>query len=305
MSAFTRFVRRRRGFVVLSTLALLVVLVAVFAPVLATHDPLHAPLVDARQAPGAQHWFGTDALGRDVYSRVIFGTRASLSSTLTLVAVVLTLGTLVGIVAGFFGGIVDALIMRVADAMLAFPDLILALAVVGILGPSMVNAIIAIAVVSWPKYARLARSLVLKILHQDYIAAAHVTGSRNSRILFRHLLPNVLPTVVITAATDIGTVMLSLASLSFLGFGVQPPTPEWGYMLSEGRQYFQSAPWLLLFPGLAMFVVVVVFNLLGDSLRDVLDPRHEQILAEQHAAYSAAARDEVPGSTQPHIELTK
>lgn len=305
MSALTRFVRRRWGFVLLSTLALLVVLVAVFAPALATHDPLHAPLADARRAPSAQHWFGTDALGRDVYSRVIFGTRASLSSTLTLVAVVLTLGTLLGIVAGFFGGIVDALIMRVADAMLAFPDLILALAVVGILGPSMVNAIIAIAVVSWPKYARLARSLVLKILHQDYIAAAHVTGSRNSRILFRHLLPNVLPTAVITAATDIGTVMLSLASLSFLGFGIQPPTPEWGYMLSEGRQYFQSAPWLLLFPGLAMFVVVVVFNLLGDSLRDVLDPRHEQILVEQHAVCSAAVRDEGPGSTQPHIELTK
>lgn len=280
MRKFFSFAHTHRNFMLFSVLGLSVVCVAVFAPLIATHSPYEAVLQDALQPPGKEHLMGTDALGRDVFSRIIFGTRASLSSTLLLVAVILTVGTMLGIIAGFAGGKVDAVIMRIADSMLAFPDLILAMAVVGILGPSMLNTIIAIAIVSWTKYARLARSLVLKIKNCDYITAARMTGSKSRHILWRYMLPNALPTMVITAATDIGTMMLSLASLSFLGFGIQPPTPEWGYMLSEGRQYFQSCPWLLWFPGLAMFVVVVIFNLLGDSLRDILDPRQEDKVAE-------------------------
>ena len=165
--------------------------------------------------------------------------------------------------------------MRIADMMLAFPGLVLALAVAGIMGASIKNAIIAIVLVSWTKYARLARSLVLKIRNRDYVSAAIVTGSKSPYMLIRYMLPNALPTLVITAATDIGAMMLELAALSFLGFGAKPPTPEWGYMLNEGRACMQTAPWLMIFPGLAIFVVVVVFNMLGDSLRDILDPKTE------------------------------
>ena len=165
--------------------------------------------------------------------------------------------------------------MRFADMMMAFPGLVLALAVAGIMGASVRNAVLAIALVTWPKYARLARSLVMKIRHRDYVDAAIVTGSRTFYMLYRYMLPNALPTLVITAATDIGSMMLELSALSFLGFGAVPPTPEWGLMLSEGRAYMQSAPWLMVFPGLAIFVTVVVFNMLGDSLRDILDPKTE------------------------------
>ena len=190
-----------------------------------------------------------------------------------LLAVVMILGTLLGVISGFFGGRIDTLIMRVSDIMIAFPDLILAIAIAGILGPNMINAITAITVVSWPRYARLARSLVMKIKNRDYIYAAYITGSRDAYLLKQYFLPNILPTVIVTAATDVGTFMLSLASLSFLGFGVQPPTPEWGYMLSEGRTYMQSAPWLIIYPGIAIFIVVSVFNLFGDSVRDLFDPK--------------------------------
>jgi peptide/nickel transport system permease protein/nickel transport system permease protein len=184
-------------------------------------------------------------------------------------------GTVLGILAGYFGGIVDMVIMRVADMMISFPGMVLAISVAGILGASISNAVIAITVVSWTKYARLARSLVLKVRHRDYVYAAVITGSKTPYILMKYMLPNVLPTLVITAATDIGSMMLELAGLSFLGFGAQAPTPEWGLMLNEGRSYMTAAPWLMIFPGLAIFITVVVFNMLGDSLRDILDPRNE------------------------------
>jgi len=183
------------------------------------------------------------------------------------------IGSFLGILAGYFGGWVDAVIMRVADMMIAFPGLVLAIAVAGILGASTRNAIIAIAVVTWPKYARLARSLVMKIRNTDFVAAATVTGSTTPYMLWKYMLPNTITTLVITAATDIGGMMMELAALSFLGFGAQPPTPEWGSMLNEGRNFMQSAPWLMIYPGLAIFVTVVIFNMLGDGLRDILDPR--------------------------------
>ena len=183
--------------------------------------------------------------------------------------------TVMGVLAGYFGGIVDTVIMRIADMMISFPGMVLAIAVAGILGASITNAIIAIAAVSWTKYARLARSLVLKIRHKDYVYAAILTGSKTPYMLVRYMLPNAIPMLVITAATDIGSMMLELAGLSFLGFGAQPPLAEWGLMLNEGRVYMQNAPWCMLAPGVAIFIVVVVFNLLGDSLRDVLDPRDE------------------------------
>ena len=268
------FFRKYPAFCFFAVLGLLIILAAVFAPQLAGGvDPTKGNLAEAIEAPNAAHPFGTDKMGRDIFARVLYGARASLTSTFILVAVIFVLGTVLGILAGYFGGAADAVIMRIADMMIAFPGLVLAIAVAGILGASMQNAIIAIAVVSWPKYARLARSLVMKVRHTDFVAAATVTGSKTPRMLLRYMFPNTITTLVITAATDIGGMMMELAALSFLGFGAQPPTPEWGQMLNEGRSFMQSAPWLMIFPGLAIFVTVVVFNMLGDGLRDILDPR--------------------------------
>ena len=246
---------------------------------------------NAYLAPNADHWFGTDKLGRDNFSRVLYGAAYSLSSVLLLVAVIFVIGTTLGVVAGYFGGKVDVVIMRVADMMISFPGMILAIAIAGIisfpgmilaiaiagiLGGSLINAIIALTVVTWTKYARLARSMVLKVKKRDFVEAAIVNGGTSTHILWKHILPNILPLMVITAASDIGAMMMELAGLSFLGFGSQPPAPEWGLMLNEGRQQLQTAPWLMIFPGLAIFITVVIFNLWGDALRDVLDPRQEE-----------------------------
>lgn len=275
MKKKNRFLQNKT-FVVFSVLALCIIFAAIFAPVITGGvDPLKGSLMDALLPPCKEHIFGTDKMGRDIFTRVIYGARASLTATFGVVALIFLIGSVMGIISGYFGGIVDAVIMRIADMMLAFPGLVLALAVAGIMGASIKNAIIAIVVVSWTKYARLARSLVLKIRDRDYVAAAIVTGSKTPYMLLRYMLPNALPTLIITAATDVGSMMLELASMSFLGFGAKPPAPEWGYMLNEGRACMQTAPWLMIFPGLAIFIVVVVFNMLGDSVRDILDPKNE------------------------------
>ncbi|MBE6478643.1 MAG: ABC transporter permease [Propionibacteriaceae bacterium] len=269
-----RAIGGRRTFGVYVALVVVIILVAVFAKQIAPMDPYTANLSDAFQPPSAEHWFGTDKLGRDIASRIVYGTRISLTSAMILVLTISVVGSFLGVVAGYFGGLVDAVIMRICDMMISFPGIVLAIAVAGLLGASIRNAIIAIAVVSWTKYARLARSLVLKIRHSDFVTAAELSGTRPGRLMRRYLLPSALPTLVITAATDIGTMMLELAGLSFLGFGAQPPQAEWGLMLNEGRAYLLDSPWLMIFPGAAISVTVIVFNLLGDALRDILDPRH-------------------------------
>ena len=270
------FIKKNKAFCLFALLALLIILGAVFAPVLTGGvSPTDAVLKDALQAPSAKHICGTDKLGRDVFARVIYGARTSLTATFAVVAIIFALGSVLGVLAGYFGGWVDTIIMRIADMMVSFPGMVFAIAIAGILGASVKNAVIAVALVSWTKYARLARSLVLKIRNRDFVSAAIVTGSKTPYILTNYMLPNVIPTLVITAATDIGGMMLELAGLSFLGFGAKAPTPEWGLMLNEGRQFISNAPWMMFYPGLAIFVVVVVFNLLGDALRDVLDPRDE------------------------------
>ena len=264
------------GFMIFAVLALLIVLAAICAPLLTGGvDPTEGDLMEAIMKPSAAHPFGTDKMGRDVFARVIYGARTSLISTFALVLTIFVIGTLLGIISGYFGGWVDAVIMRIADMMIAFPGLVLAIAVAGMLGASTKNAIIAISVVSWPKYARLARSLVMKIRHTDFVAAAMVTGSKTGYMLWKYMLPNTITTLVITAATDIGSMMMELAALSFLGFGAKAPTPEWGSMLNEGRNFMQSAPWMMIYPGLAIFITVVIFNMLGDNLRDILDPKSE------------------------------
>ena len=270
-----KFFKTHKQFTVFSFLAVLIVLTAVFAPVIAPRDPLYAIMNDSLKAPCAEYICGADKLGRDVLSRVIFGTRSSLTMTLSLVAVVFVVGTSLGVISGFFGGAVDEIIMRISDMMISFPGLVLAIAIAGLLGPNMVNAVLAIAAVSWTKYARLSRSLVNKVKNSVFIEAAVLSGTKTHNIILRHILPNIISTMIITAASDIGTMMLELASLSFLGFGAQAPTPEWGLMLNEGRAYISKAPWLMIYPGIAIVIVVVVFNMLGDSIRDILDPKHE------------------------------
>lgn len=256
-------------------LVLLLILIVILAPVISPYNPLEAVMKDANQAPSAAHLFGTDKLGRDVLSRILYGGTYSLTSVLALVAIIFCVGTTMGVLAGYYGGMVDTVIMRVADMMISFPGVILAIAIAGVMGGSLINAMIALTVVTWTKYARLARSVVLKIKKRDFVDAAIVSGGTSTHILIAHILPNIIPVLIVTAVSDIGAMMMELAGLSFLGFGSQPPAPEWGLMLNEGRQQLQTAPWLMFFPGLAIFLTVVVFNLWGDALRDVLDPRDE------------------------------
>ena len=270
------FIIKNKAFCFFALLAFLIILIAVFAPVITGGvSPSEAVLTDALQPPGREHIFGTDKLGRDIFTRVIYGARTSLVAAFSVVILIFVLGTVLGVVAGYFGGWIDAVIMRIADLMVSFPGMVFAMAIAGIMGASIRNAVIAVALVSWTKYARLARSLVLKVRNQEYVAAAVVTGSKTSYILRKYMVPNVIPTLIITGATDIGGMMLEIAGLSFLGFGAKAPTPEWGLMLNEGRQFIQNASWMMVFPGAAIFIVVVVFNLLGDALRDVLDPKNE------------------------------
>lgn len=270
------FMKQNKLFSFYSILVVLVVLTALFAPALAPQDPFHADMRNALAEPSAEHFLGTDKLGRDTLSRVIYGAQTSLFMTLLVVMLMSAVGAFVGVIAAYFGGKVELIFMRIVDMMLAFPGVVLAIAIAGILGGSVVNAILALVVVGWAKYARLARSLVLQIKDADYVAAARLGGASPAVILRRHIMPNILPMIVISASMDIGAMMMELAGLSFLGFGAQPPIPEWGLMLNEGRQYIQSAPWLMVYPGAAIFAVVAIFNLWGDGLRDVLDPKTQK-----------------------------
>lgn len=270
-----KFLNKYKQFTFFLILAFLILAVAVFAPWISPKDPYLAVMTDSLLPPGGEYIFGTDKLGRDIFSRIIYGTRTSLIMTLSVVLVIFILGTTLGVLAGFFGGIIDEIIMRLSDMMISFPGLVLAIAIAGLLGPNMINAIIAITAVSWTKYARLSRSLVIKVKESKYIEAAYVIGTKKINIIIKYILPNILSTMIVTAATDIATIMLEIAALSFLGFGAQAPTPEWGLMLNEGRTYLTKAPWLMIYPGLAIMIVVKVFNMLGDSIRDILDSREK------------------------------
>ena len=273
MNSLVKFIKENKLFSIYFVMVIIIILVAIFAPSLVSQSPYEANLGKAFLSPSKEYIFGTDKLGRDIYSRVIYGTRVSLTAALILVISTFTIGSILGVISGYFDGIVDDIIMRISDMMISFPGMVLAIAMAGIMGSSIKNAMIAIIIVSWTKYARLARSLVLKVKNEDFIYAAKVSGGRTIDILRRHIIPNILPTLIVTASTDIGTMILELAALSFLGFGAQSPTPEWGLMLNEGRAYMLDSPWLMIYPGIAIFIVVIVFNLLSDSLRDILDKR--------------------------------
>ncbi len=247
-------------------------LISLAAPLLAPHPPLEQNIVDRLQPPSPAHWFGTDQLGRDIFSRVLYGGRLSLPAGIAVVVVAGVLGTLLGALAGFLGGWFDELTMRLTEIFTAFPTIILAMAIAAALGPSLMNAIVAMVVVWWPNYARTVRSLVISVKSEEYVEAARAVGVQEGRILWRTVLPNCVASAVILATIDLGNAILVFAGLSFLGLGPEPSTPEWGRMVADGIQYFDQW-WMAAFPGLAIFTLVMGFNFLGDGIRDALDPR--------------------------------
>jgi peptide/nickel transport system permease protein len=270
--AWRRLQQRRSAMIGLVVMVVLV-LVAVFAPLIAPYDPAQQTWTAVRKPPSWQHWFGTDESGRDLFSRVVFGARASLLAGVISVSIALGVGVPIGLLAGYRGGWIDALISRITDAMLACPFLILAIALAAFLGPSLTNAMIAIGVTATPIFVRLTRGQVFSVKVEDYVEAARAVGNSAVRIAFRHILPNILPALLVQATLAIATAIIAEASLSFLGLGQQPPAPSWGSMLNTAQRFLTNAPWMAIWPGLAIFLAVLSFNLLGDGLRDALDPR--------------------------------
>ena len=271
--AWRKLKRNRKGMFGLYVVSLFI-LMAIFAPYLSPYDPIEASWAAIRKAPTGAHWFGTDELGRDVLARVVWGARASLLAGTVSVAISLVLGITIGMLAGFLGGMIDNLISRATDAFLACPFLILAIALAAFLGPSLTNAMIAIGVSASPIFVRLTRAQVLQIKVEDYVEAARAVGCHPLRIAVSHILPNVTAPLIVQASLAIASAVIAEASLSFLGLGQQPPDPSWGSMLNTAKNFMETAPWMAVWPGLAIFVLVLSFNLLGDGLRDALDPKH-------------------------------
>ncbi len=267
----------KRKLIFFLILTLLLLLTAAFGEHVCPYDPYAQDLTMAQKPPSFAHPLGTDRYGRDMLSRVLVGSTTSIFSTLLLVVIVTVVGTGIGMICAWNNGRVDTVLMRISDLFLAFPGLVFALAVAGVLGGGVHNAIIALAVIGWPKFARLARGLTLAQKHSPYMMAAKLSGSSGPKLLMKHILPNIAGPVLVTAVLDIGTMMMELAGLSFLGLGVKPPMAEWGSMINEGRSLLQAAPWMVLAPGAAVFITVMVFNLLGDTLRDYMDPKQRTI----------------------------
>ena len=273
--SYTAWLRLRRRPSALIGLAVVIgfILMAIFAPYISPQDPIATSWGAIRKAPNAVHWFGTDEIGRDVLSRVIWGTQASLMAGVISVSISLLIGVPIGLLAGFVGGAVDAIISRITDAFLACPFLILAIALAAFLGPSLTNAMVAIGISAAPIFVRLTRGQVIQIKVEDYIEAARSVGNPPWRIALVHILPNILPPLLVQATLAIAAAVIAEASLSFLGLGQQPPAPSWGSMLNTAKNFIEQAPWMAIWPGLSIFLLVLSFNLFGDGLRDALDPR--------------------------------
>jgi peptide/nickel transport system permease protein len=270
---FWRRFRKETTAIVGLAIIILFALLALLAPLVSPYNPLTQDISHSLATPGAVHWFGADKLGRDILSRIMYGARISLLSGVSVILVAGFFGSVVGLIAGYTRGWVDEVLMRGTDIFFAFPSLILAMAIAGALGPSLQNALIAVAVVTWPVYARLVRGQVLSLREREFVQAARSVGATDSLIIRRHLLPNTLSPLLVQASFDMGGIILAVAGLSFIGFGAQPPIPEWCVMISEGRNYITTHWWLAFFPAIAMLFAVAGFNLVGDGLRDVLDPR--------------------------------
>jgi peptide/nickel transport system permease protein len=270
--AMRRFKRRKSALVALSVIAIFVA-AAVLAPLVSPYDPDLQTWNAVRKAPSALHWFGTDDVGRDVLARVIYGARASLLAGVISVAIALLVGVPVGLISGYLGGFIDAVFSRITDALLACPFLILAIALAAFLGPSLGNAMIAIGITTTPLFIRLTRGQVMAVKVEDYVEAARAVGNPHWRIALVHIMPNILPALLVQATLSIAAAIIAEAALSFLGLGQQPPAPSWGSMLNAAQRFLVSAPWMAIWPGLAIFLTVLSFNLVGDGLRDALDPR--------------------------------
>lgn len=270
---YVRIALRDKKFMFIFAVTILFVLVTVFAGAVAPHDPLAQDYDAMLQAPSAVYPFGTDQVGRCLLSRILYGGKSSLLIAIAVTGLMAVIGTIIGMISGFTGGIVDTVLMRITDMLLAFPHIVFVIAIVSVLGTGTINLIIAMTLISWTMYARVSRSMVMTIRNEDYVEQARLGGASRPAIMFRYIMPNVIPYLIVLITQDIGSNLLTLASLSLLGLGSQPPTPEWGFMLSEGKRYMQTAPWMILFPGMAILVSVIIFNLMGDSLRDILDPR--------------------------------
>ncbi len=263
--------KKDKAFTILLCMLGMLVLVAIFAEFIVPFNPYEGNLKNAFIAPNSTHLFGTDKLGRDVFSRVIYGIRISMSISFLLVTIILTVGATLGILSAYIGGVCDKIIMGISDILISFPSMVLAIALAGIMGASVRNAMIAIFVVSISKYMRLTRSLVLQIINEEYIKAARMSGTKDLYILTRHILPNIVKTLMVTASNDIGTIILELSALSFLGFGVPAPLSELGFMINDGRNYMLQAPWMVAGPGFAIFLIVSICNLLSDKLGRLLN----------------------------------
>lgn len=268
--------RHSAGILISIGILALFLFMALFAGFIAPHDPEEANLQDRLQGPSGEYPFGTDHLGRCILSRIIFGARISLSVGLLVVSTSLTFGTAVGTISGYYGRMLDEIIMRIVDTFLAFPGLLLALGISGLFGAGFTNMVLALIIVEWTSYARLARSSAIDIKEHDYVTASRGLGAKDSHIIIHHIIPNIISPLIVMATIGMGYAILASAGLSFLGFGVQPPTPEWGSMLTDGRIYIRSAPYIMIFPGLAIMATVLAFNYLGDSLRDMLDPKKKR-----------------------------
>jgi len=268
--------RRNHLMVVGTSIIVFLLLVTAVAPWLATHDPYEQILPDRLLPPSAQHYFGTDNLGRDIYSRVVYGSRVTLTIVFLVAVISTPLGLVIGVLAGYFGGALDEILMRFSDVFLAFPKLILAIAFAAALGPGVENAIVAISVANWPSYARLARAETLSVRNNDYIQVIRSMGASNLRIMVGHITPMCMSSIIVRLSLDMGTIILTAAGLGFLGLGAQPPVPEWGLMVSDGRQFLVDQWWVSTLPGFAILIVVMGFNLMGDGFRDLLDPHQRQ-----------------------------
>ena len=269
---FVKRARKNKAFMIGGSIIFVFLIMALMPDVIAPYNPLEKNMELRLTSPNASHWLGTDDFGRDILSRIIHGAQISFEYGLLAVAISMIAGSTIGVLAGYFGGKLDEVLMRIVDVVLAFPSVLLAILIVAILGPKLENAMIAIGIVNTPSYARLLRSSTLVIKNNEYIESSIANGAGHIRIIFNHILPNCMTPIIVQATLGIGGAILEMAGLSFLGLGAQPPTPEWGAMLNNAREFIQSAPWVITFPGIAIILAVLSFNLLGDGLRDLLDP---------------------------------
>ena len=275
MREFWKKAKHNPSFVISLTALIILILIATVGQLLLVNDPYEENFYSMLEAPSKQYLFGTAAIGRSLFSRVVAGAKYSLIASFLMTFFTAAIGTALGLLAGYLGGWVDTVVMRLCDVLLSLPTTVCAIAAVAVIGAGLGNLVLILSLLWWTKYARLTRNLLFKIRASEYITEAQLGGENNFRIITRYILPNVLPEIVVMCALDIGKMLRTLAGRSYLGLSATPPTPEWGYMLSEGRRYIQTAPWMIIYPGVAIFVCVLIFNILGDSVRDIMDPRYK------------------------------